>query len=239
MMAGTEIMTVAESRRDGSAHRYRRDRRDPDRVGQKAKLEVDAFRDRKFHGTVTEIANSAKGLSSSPQSSSSSSSAGGSSQEATKFEVKIRIQEKEIFRPGMSVTGGDRNPLSHQCARRADPKRHNAHAQKRQEEARTTRPKRRGPQRWRRNGKSETKKTRGSRFCPGKRVCEDEAGEARHQRRQLRGNHRRGRGGPGSHFRRLQGHQSRAGGRAQRSRRAIRAKKPKRTKSDSVGSFDL
>jgi HlyD family secretion protein len=29
---------------------------------------------------------------------------GGSSQEATKFEVKIRIQDKEPFRPGMSVT---------------------------------------------------------------------------------------------------------------------------------------
>jgi HlyD family secretion protein len=28
----------------------------------------------------------------------------GSSQEATKFEVRIRIQEKEAFRPGMSVT---------------------------------------------------------------------------------------------------------------------------------------
>ena len=28
----------------------------------------------------------------------------GSQQEATKFEVKIRINEKESFRPGMSVT---------------------------------------------------------------------------------------------------------------------------------------
>ena len=103
MMAGTEIMTVSnldemEARIDiGEIDVILID------VGQKAKLEVDAFRDREFHGTVTEIANAAKGLSSSPQSSSSSSG-GGSSQEATKFEVKIRIQEKEIFRPGMSVT---------------------------------------------------------------------------------------------------------------------------------------
>ena len=103
MMAGTEIMTVSnleemEARVDiGEIDVILID------VGQKAKLEVDAFRDREFHGTVTEIANAAKGLSSSPQSSSSSSG-GGSSQEATKFEVKIRIQEKEIFRPGMSVT---------------------------------------------------------------------------------------------------------------------------------------
>ncbi len=104
MMAGTEIMTVSnldemEARVDiGEIDVILID------VGQKAKLVVDAFRYREFHGVVTEIANAAKGLSSSSQSSSSSSSGGGSSQEATKFEVKIRIQEKEIFRPGMSVT---------------------------------------------------------------------------------------------------------------------------------------
>jgi HlyD family secretion protein len=103
MMAGTEIMTVSnldemEARVDiGEIDVILID------VGQKAKLEVDAFRDREFHGIVTEIANAAKGLSSSSQSSSSSSGSS-SGQEATKFEVKIRIQEKEIFRPGMSVT---------------------------------------------------------------------------------------------------------------------------------------
>ena len=60
--------------------------------GQRARLEVDAFKDRKFTGLVTEIANSSKGAAMS------------SSQEATKFEVRIRIQEKEAFRPGMTVT---------------------------------------------------------------------------------------------------------------------------------------
>jgi HlyD family secretion protein len=45
---------------------------------------------------VTEIANSARGQS--------GFSGGGSSQEATKFEVRIRVKEKEAFRPGMSVT---------------------------------------------------------------------------------------------------------------------------------------
>jgi HlyD family secretion protein len=69
-------------------------------VNQNVRLEVDAFKDRKFTGTVTEIANSsgAAGLSALAQSSSSSQ------QEATKFGVKIRIKEKESFRPGMSVT---------------------------------------------------------------------------------------------------------------------------------------
>src|SRR6267142_3122817 len=69
-------------------------------VGQNVRLEVDAFKDRKFTGTVSEIANSsgAAGLGALAQSSSSSQ------QEATKFGVKIRIKEKEPFRPGMSVT---------------------------------------------------------------------------------------------------------------------------------------
>ncbi len=62
---------------------------------QKARLEVDAFKDRKFSGIVSEVANSAKGLGQSVASSS---------QDATKFEVHIGITEKESFRPGMSVT---------------------------------------------------------------------------------------------------------------------------------------
>ncbi len=97
LMAGTEIMTIA----DLEVMEARVDIGEVDVIlialGQKARLEVDAFRDRKFAGTVTEIANAAKGLTSSSSSSSVQ-------QDATKFEVKIRIQEKEAFRPGMSVT---------------------------------------------------------------------------------------------------------------------------------------
>jgi len=62
--------------------------------GQCAHLEVDAFKDKKFNGVVTQIANSSRNAGSS----------GGSSQDATKFEVRIRLKEKEAFRPGMSVT---------------------------------------------------------------------------------------------------------------------------------------
>jgi HlyD family secretion protein len=93
---GTEIMTIANLE-DMEA---RVDIGEIDVVlikpGQRARLEVDAFKDRKFNGTVTEIANAAKGSTSLGQSSQS--------QEATKFEVKIRIMEKENFRPGMSVS---------------------------------------------------------------------------------------------------------------------------------------
>ena len=102
MMAGTEIMTIA----DLNDMEARVDIGEIDviliKLGQKARLEVDAFRDRKFTGVVTEIANAAKG--SGVGSGGSSSSSSQVQQEATKFEVKIRVQEKEPFRPGMSVT---------------------------------------------------------------------------------------------------------------------------------------
>ncbi len=92
MMAGTEIMTVA----DLNEMEARIDVGEIDvvlvAIGQRARLEVDSFRDRKFTGLVTEIANAARTQGMNTQ------------QEATKFEVRIRIQEKEFFRPGMSVT---------------------------------------------------------------------------------------------------------------------------------------
>ncbi len=92
-MAGTDVMTIA----DLNEMEARVDIGEMDVVlikpGQRARLEVDAFKDRKFSGTVTEIANSAKGAS----------VAAAQSTDATKFEVRIRITEKENFRPGMSV----------------------------------------------------------------------------------------------------------------------------------------
>ena len=94
-MAGTQVMTIA----DLNEMEARVDIGEMDVVliaaGQCAHLEVDAFKDKKFNGAVTEIANS---------SENSGSSSGGNTQEATKFEVKIRVKEKEAFRPGMSVT---------------------------------------------------------------------------------------------------------------------------------------
>lgn len=95
-MAGTDVMTIA----DLNAMEARVDIGEIDVVliqpGQKVRLEVDAFKDRKFSGTVTEIANSSKGAG----------QLGGSSQsqEATKFEVRVRVAENENFRPGMSVS---------------------------------------------------------------------------------------------------------------------------------------
>ncbi len=70
------------------------------RPGQHARLEVDAFKDRKFSGTVTDVASSSKDSNQTGNYSSSSSQ----SQEATKFQVRIRLNDKEAFRPGMSVS---------------------------------------------------------------------------------------------------------------------------------------
>jgi HlyD family secretion protein len=92
MMAGTEIMTIA----DLNLMEARVEVSEVDvvrvHVGQKAQLEVDSFRNLKFPGVVTRIANSAKAIAANTQ------------QEATKFEVRIRITDKAAFRPGMSVS---------------------------------------------------------------------------------------------------------------------------------------
>jgi len=98
MMAGTEIMTIA----DLNEMEARVEVGEIDvpliQIGQLARIEADAFKDRKFTGTVTEIANSSRGLV------LGGGGFGAQSQEATKFEVKVRIQDKAAFRPGMSVT---------------------------------------------------------------------------------------------------------------------------------------
>jgi HlyD family secretion protein len=99
MMAGTDIMVIS----DLNEMEARVDIGEIDVVlikpGQTAQLEVDAFKDRKFKGLVTEIANSAKGSQLSAAGMTSANS-----QESTKFEVRIRLKDKEEFLPGMSVT---------------------------------------------------------------------------------------------------------------------------------------
>jgi HlyD family secretion protein len=104
LMAGTEIMTVA----DLNEMEARVDIGEVDVVliqtGQVARLEIDAYRDRKFKGVVTEIANSSKTAGNAQGAGGGGGGGGQSSQEATKFEVKIRVLEKEPLRPGMSVT---------------------------------------------------------------------------------------------------------------------------------------
>src|ERR1019366_9090064 len=95
--AGTEIMTIS----DLSKMEARVDIGEMDivlvQVGQKAKLEVDSFKDKKFAGVVTDVANSSKDMNARALSGSSSG------QSATQFQVRIRLTEGDEFRPGMSV----------------------------------------------------------------------------------------------------------------------------------------
>jgi HlyD family secretion protein len=99
--AGTEILVIS----DLNQMEARVDVGEMDVVGikpgQKARLEVDAFKDRKFAGVVTDVASSSKDSNQAGNTSNSSSS---QSQEATKFQVRIRLSDKEDFRPGMSVS---------------------------------------------------------------------------------------------------------------------------------------
>ena len=102
--AGTEIMIIS----DLSAMEARVDIGEMDVVrvqaGQAAKLDVDSYKDRKFAGIVSAVANSSEGLNASSLMSSSSSGSSSSGQSATQFQVRIRITDLEAFRPGMSVS---------------------------------------------------------------------------------------------------------------------------------------
>ena len=92
MMAGTEIMTVADLNRMEA----RVDIGEIDvvliAVGQKTRLEVEAFRDQKFSGVVSEIANAAKGPASNSQSS------GGGSQQHRDGSISAGVATAMRFR---------------------------------------------------------------------------------------------------------------------------------------------
>lgn len=90
--AGTEVMRVA----DLSNMEVRVNVNESDvvnvKVGDRARIQIDAFQGRKFEGVVKEIASSAKTTGAMTQ------------EEVTNFLVKIRISDRETsMRPGMSA----------------------------------------------------------------------------------------------------------------------------------------
>jgi HlyD family secretion protein len=101
--AGTDIMIISDLREMEA----RVDIGEMDVVlvqgGQKARLEVDSYKDQKFTGVVTAVANSSEGLNASAALGVANNSSSGG-QSATQFQVRIRVVEKEAFRPGMSVS---------------------------------------------------------------------------------------------------------------------------------------
>jgi HlyD family secretion protein len=93
MMQGTDIMTIADLSRMEARVEVSENDVILVSVGDTARIEVDAFPDKKVNGIVYEIANTAttKGL--------------GTQEEVTNFEVKIRVLGRELnLRPGMSMT---------------------------------------------------------------------------------------------------------------------------------------
>jgi HlyD family secretion protein len=91
--AGTEVMRVA----DLGHMEARVDVNENDvvnvKVDDKANVKIDAYGDRKFHGTVYQIANTGK------------TTGAGTQEEVTNFEVKIRIEDHDVtLKPGLSCT---------------------------------------------------------------------------------------------------------------------------------------
>jgi HlyD family secretion protein len=91
--AGTEVMRVA----DLNSMEAQVDVNENDvvnvKVGDKAIVTIDAYGDRKFHGTVVQIANTGK------------TTGTGTQEEVTNFEVKTHIDDSDVkLRPGMSCT---------------------------------------------------------------------------------------------------------------------------------------
>jgi HlyD family secretion protein len=93
--AGTEIMSIANLNEMEARVKVRESEIGQITCGQTAQLEADAFEGQSFVGKVIGIATSPNSLSL-PHNDGS--------QESTGFEVKIRINEKQAFRPGISVT---------------------------------------------------------------------------------------------------------------------------------------
>src|SRR5204862_1503447 len=83
--AGTEVMRVA----DLGHMEARVDVNENDvvnvKVGDKASVKIDAYNDRRFHGTVHQIANTGK------------TTGAGTQEEVTNFQVKIRIDDHDVL----------------------------------------------------------------------------------------------------------------------------------------------
>jgi HlyD family secretion protein len=91
--AGTEVMRVADLIRMQAVVDVNENDVVNVKVGDKARVKIDAYGDRRFEGTVEQIANTGK------------TTGTGTQEEVTNFEVKILITNPEVvLRPGMSCT---------------------------------------------------------------------------------------------------------------------------------------
>src|SRR5262249_539869 len=91
--AGTEMMRIANLDNMEAVVNVNENDVPNVRLGQTARISVDAYPDKIIHGVVREIA------------STGTTKNAGSQEEVTNFEVKIRIPDRSLrLRPGMSTT---------------------------------------------------------------------------------------------------------------------------------------
>src|SRR5256714_4595416 len=91
--AGTEVMRVADLSRMQAVIDGNENDLVNVKIGDKAEVKIDAYGDRKFHGTVYQIANTGK------------TTGTGTQEEVTNFEVKIRIEDTDVtLKPALSCT---------------------------------------------------------------------------------------------------------------------------------------
>jgi HlyD family secretion protein len=91
--AGTEVMRVADLGHMQAVVDVNENDVVKVKNGDKATVKIDAYGDRKFQGTVAQIANTGK------------TTGAGTQEEVTNFEVKINLQNKNVrLRPGLSCT---------------------------------------------------------------------------------------------------------------------------------------
>jgi len=91
--AGTEVMRVADLTHMQAVVDVNENDVPNVKVGDRARVKIDAYGDRKFKGTVAQIANTGK------------TTGAGTQEEVTNFEVKINLdRENVLLRPGLSCT---------------------------------------------------------------------------------------------------------------------------------------
>src|SRR5213594_1076801 len=91
--AGTEVMRVADLTHMQAVVDVNENDVVNVKLGDKASVKIDAYGERRFRGTVQQIANTGK------------TTGAGTQEEVTNFEVKIRIDDHDVaLRPGLSCT---------------------------------------------------------------------------------------------------------------------------------------
>ena len=91
--AGTEVMRVADLTHMQAVVDVNENDVVNVKLGDIASVKIDAYGERRFHGTVQQIANTGK------------TTGAGTQEEVTNFEVKIRIDDHDVpLRPGLSCT---------------------------------------------------------------------------------------------------------------------------------------